>query len=71
MALGLSEKEGSGVPALRHRLSFEMSEIEFNALIGKFIERETEGTGDVPAEVLFEALPGFLARACKAIITPE
>lgn len=34
---------------------------EFNVLIEKFIERETEGTGEVPTEVLFEALPDFLA----------
>jgi hypothetical protein len=39
----------------------EMNEVEFNALIEEFIEREMEGTGEVPAEVLFEALPDFLA----------
>ena len=54
------------MPEVSEKLVGEMNEIEFNALIEKFIGRETEGTGEVPAEVLFEALPDFLIRAYKA-----
>jgi hypothetical protein len=53
------------------KLVGEMNETEFNALIEKFIEWETEGAGEVPAEVLFEALPDFLARAYKAVVNSE
>jgi len=50
----------------REKLVGEMNETEFNALIERFIERETEGTGEVPAEVLFEALPDFLAAMAES-----
>ncbi len=43
-----------------------MNETKFNALIEKFIERETEGTGEAPAEVLFEALPDFLVAMAES-----
>lgn len=39
---------------------------EFNALIEKFIERETEDTGEVPAEVLFEASLDFLVAMTES-----
>jgi len=48
------------------KLVGEMNETEFNALIERFIERETESTGEVPAEVLFEALPDFLAAMAES-----
>jgi hypothetical protein len=54
------------MPEAREKLVGEMNETEFNALIEKFIERETEGTGEVPAEVLFEALPDFLAAMAES-----
>ena len=53
------------MPEAREKLVDEMNETEFNALIEKFIERETEGTGEVPAEVLFEALLDSLATRNK------
>lgn len=53
------------MPEVREKLVGEMGEAEFNALIERFIERETEGSGEVPAEVLFEALPDFLAAMAE------
>lgn len=43
------------------KLIGEMNDAEFDALIGRFIERETKTTGETPASVLFEALPDFFA----------
>ena len=54
------------MPEAREKLVGEMNETEFNALIERFIERETESTGEVPAEVLFEALPDFLAAMAES-----
>ncbi|TEU19099.1 MAG: hypothetical protein E3J21_04570 [Anaerolineales bacterium] len=54
------------MPEANEKLVGEMDEIEFNALIEKFIERETEGTGEVPAEALFEVLPDFLAKMAES-----
>jgi len=45
------------------KLIGEMDDAEFDALIGRFIERETKSTGEAPADVLFEALPDFFAAA--------
>jgi len=45
------------------KLIGEMSDAEFRALVEQFIERETQGTAEVPADVLFEALPDFFAAA--------
>jgi len=54
------------MPETSEKLVGELNEIEFNALIERFIERETEGTGEVPAEVLFEALPDFWAAMAES-----
>jgi hypothetical protein len=43
------------------KLIGEMSDAEFRALVEQFIERETQGTAEAPADVLFEALPDFFA----------
>ncbi|MGA9348545.1 MAG: hypothetical protein WBW48_07040 [Anaerolineae bacterium] len=45
------------------KLIGEMNDAEFRALMERFIERETQGTAEVPADVLFEALPDFFAAA--------
>lgn len=45
------------------KLIGEMSDAEFRALVEQFIERETQGTAEVPADVFFEALPDFFAAA--------
>ena len=43
------------------KLIGEMDGAEFDALIERFIERETQDTDEAPAGVLFEALPDFFA----------
>jgi len=50
------------MPEASEKLVGEMDETEFNALIEEFIGRETEGTGEVQAEVLFKVF-GFLSSA--------
>jgi len=45
------------------KLIGEMSDTEFRALVEQFIDRETQGTAEAPADVLFEALPDFFAAA--------
>ena len=45
------------------KLIGDMDDAQFDALIEQFIERETQDTDEVPADVLFEALPDFFAAA--------
>ncbi|MGB0387734.1 MAG: hypothetical protein ACPGWR_23195 [Ardenticatenaceae bacterium] len=49
------------------KLITEMSPEEFDAVIDKYIERESQDTGELPAEVFFEALQNIFSAEAQNV----